>query len=131
MAQYEFRKLKSTDLFLVLNLVKKLGLNNIAGAIPADGFKEMFIKKKKDKTQNYEAVGRMVFDVAQLVIEKLTECEKEVYDLFEATSNLSREELENLEINTFVEMIVEFCKKEEFRQLFTRVASLSKTTKQK
>ena len=126
--KYEFRELRSTDLFLVINLVKKIGIDNIANQIDTVAFAELFKKGKKTDKQ-YESIGHAVFNIAQLIISKTADCQKEIYDLLEATSNLSREELESLDVPTFVEMIVEFTKKDEFKELFTRVASLSKKEK--
>lgn len=125
---YTFRKLKSTDLFLMIKLVKKLGLENIAEAIDGNALKALLAAGEKTE-QDYYVAGKTVIDIVQVIIGRLEYCQKEIYDLLEATSNLSREELENLDIDVFIAMIVEFTRKEEFKQLFTRAASLLKKEK--
>lgn len=125
---YTFRKLKSTDLFLMIKLIKKLGLESITEAIDGNALKAALAAGEKNE-QDYYEVGKTVIDVVQVIIGQLECCQKEIYDLLEATSNLNREELENLDIDVFMEMIVEFVRKEEFKQLFTRAASLLKKEK--
>lgn len=123
---YEFRKLKSTDLFLMIKLIKKIGLDNLTDAINADALKTLMTGTEGKTEADYYEVGKTVIDMVQVIIERLEYCEKEIYDLLEATSNLSRQELEDLDVDVFIEMITAFVKKEEFRQLFTRAASLLK-----
>lgn len=121
---YEFRTLKSTDLFLVMNLVKKIGIDRFSEAISDQTVKQLQTAIQTGTDESYALVGKMVFDIAQLIVDRMTYCQKEIYDILEATSNLSRQELEDLDIGTFVQMIVEFVKKDEFKQLFTQVVSL-------
>lgn len=121
---YELRKLKSTDLFLVLNLVKKIGIATFADAVVDDGFKQIFTGTEDKTEEDYANVGKTVFNIIQLIIERLTDCQNEIYDLLEAVSNLNRQQLEDLDMDVFMEMVVELVGKDEFRQLFTRVVSL-------
>ena len=121
---YELRKLKSTDLFLVLNLVKKIGIATFADAVVDDGFKQIFTGTEDKTEEDYANVGKTVFNIIQLIIERLTDCQNEIYDLLEAVSNLNRQQLEDLDMDVFMEMVVELVEKDEFKQLFTRVVSL-------
>ena len=121
---YELRKLKSTDLFLLLNLVKKIGIATFADAVVDDGFKQIFTGTEDKTEEDYANVGKTVFNIIQLIIERLTDCQNEIYDLLEAVSNLNRQQLEDLDMDVFMEMVVELVGKDEFRQLFTRVVSL-------
>lgn len=132
---YEFRKLKATDLFLVLNLVKKIGLNNLTKAYEngIDTIVKVNEKTNEDAIkptdEDYSKVGIAMFNVFQVIIERISDCENEIYELLEATSNLSMEEIRNLDINTFIEMIKEFVLKKEFVDLFTQAVSLFSTAK--
>ena len=121
---YELRKLKSTDLFLMLNLVKKIGIATFADAVVDDGFKQIFTGSEGKTEEDYANVGKTVFNIIQLIIERLTDCQNEIYDLLEAVSNLNRQQLEDLDMDVFMEMVVELVEKDEFKQLFTRVVSL-------
>lgn len=132
---YEFRTLKASDLFLVLNLVKKIGLDSLSKAYEngLDTIVEVQEKTKKKiiapNEKDYSKVGMAMFNVFQVIIERLSECENEIYILLEATSNLTMQEIKDLDISTFIEMIKEFVTKKEFAELFTQAVSLFSTAK--
>lgn len=132
---YEFRTLKASDLFLVLNLVKKIGLDSLSKAYEngIDTIVEVQEKTKKKtiapNEKDYSKVGMAMFNVFQVIIERLSECENEIYILLEATSNLTMQEIKDLDISTFIEMIKEFVTKKEFAELFTQAVSLFSTAK--
>lgn len=132
---YVFRKLKATDLFLVLNLVKKINLKNLSDAYES-GIDEIIdtVKGDKDKDneikeQDYAKVGMAMFNVAQVIIERFSDCENEIFALLEATSNLSMQEVKDLDINTFIDMVYDFVKLDGLTELFTRAVSLFNTAK--
>lgn len=131
---YEFRKLKATDLFLVLNLVKKIDLKSLSDAY-ANGMDKIIdttVKKKQGneiKEQEYAEVGMAMFNVAQVIIERLSDCENEIFALLEDTSNLSMQEVKDLDINTFIDMVYDFVKLDGLTELFTRAVSLFNTAK--
>lgn len=109
---YTFRKLNSTDLFAMVRLVKSFGVNS---------FSQVFYKyyemtkgdTKVDEEQEMN-IGAIAFDIIQIVIEKLGDCEKEIFNMLERTSNLELKELHALDIDVFMDMIVDFIKKDEF-----------------
>lgn len=112
---YQFKKLEAPHLFLVLNLVKKIGVENVKKIISGEMISTAITASKGEtlKEDQYAMIGMIAFDIAGLVIERLAECEHEIYALLEGTSNLSRQEIMHLDIVTFTEMIVDFIKKEE------------------
>lgn len=126
---YEFRKLKADDLFLVLNLVKKIDLKSLSFAYQngLDKFVELRGKEVKDK--EYADAGMAMFNVAQIIIERITDCKDEIYTLLVATSNLSLEQIKDLDIATFIEMIKDFVTQKEFTDLFTQAIQLFNTEK--
>lgn len=124
---YEFRKLKADDLFLVLNLVKKIDLKSLSNAYQ-DGL-DKFVDIQKADEKEYAQVGMAMFNVAQTIIERITECKNEIYDLLVATSNLSLEQIKDLDIATFIMMIKDFVTQKEFTDLFTQAIQLFNTAK--
>lgn len=124
---YEFRKLKADDLFLVLNLVKKIDLKSLSNAYQ-DGL-DKFVDIQKSDEKEYAQVGMAMFNVAQIIIERITECKNEIYDLLVATSNLSLEQIKDLDIATFIMMIKDFVTQKEFTDLFTQAIQLFNTAK--
>ena len=127
---YEFRQLKADDLFLVLNLVKKIDLKSLSQAYQ-NGIDKFFDFKGENKVDDkeYAEVGMAMFNVAQIIIERITECKDEIYALLVATSNLSLEQIKNLDITTFITMIKDFVTQKEFTELFTQAIQLFKTEK--
>lgn len=125
---YEFRKLKADDLFLVLNLVKKIDLKSLSNAYQ-DGLDKFVDIQGKTDEKEYAQVGMAMFNVAQIIIERITECKNEIYDLLVATSNLSLEQIKDLDIATFIMMIKDFVTQKEFTDLFTQAIQLFNTAK--
>lgn len=142
---YKFRKLTSKDLFLMIKFIKKIGINNISKILDKDIIKEKIneLTQKSNEEANeetseetskasisFEELGiSIMFDLAQLIIERLEACEEEIYEILEKTSNLNKEQIEELEIDVFIEMIYDFVRKEEFIKLFQKAASLLKSEK--
>lgn len=137
---YEFRKLKATDLFLVTKLVSKLGLNNITNACKDDinEFINVYVEKSKQNENakdieidindsEYASVGLAMVNLVQVILERLNDCEEEIFKLLEATSNLSLQEVKDLDIDIFISMIKDFVMQEQFSQLFTQAVSLINT----
>lgn len=111
---YQFKILDATDLFVMLRLVKKIGVENVKKLISGELISSGLLTGKAQATDEmYAMVGMIAFDVAGLLIDRLSDCEQELYALFEKTSNLTAQEIMKLDIVTFTEMIVDFIKKEE------------------
>lgn len=125
---YEFRKLKATDLFLVLKLVKKIGLNALTEAY-YNGLDKVTeaSKQKNSNDTDYAEIGIAMLGVAQIIVERIIDCENEIYNLLEATSNLTIDEIKDLDMQTFISMIADFVKQKEFTELFTQAVSLFNT----
>lgn len=120
--QYEFRKLEPSDLFMVIRLVKKIGLDNLSNSFEGQKIASL-LQDGSNETQIGMAV---VFDIAQVVIDRIADCENEIYDLLEKTSNLTKKEIKSLDIDVFIQMIIDFVQKEDFKKAFTTVMSLFK-----
>lgn len=120
--KYELRTLKSTDLFAVIKLVKKIGLDNVSKAFESENIAQLLANNG-----NEAQVGMaVVLDIAQVVIDRLNDCEKEIYDLLAQVSNLSVKEVKELDMDEFVEMLIELIQKDDFKNTFTKVVSLFK-----
>jgi len=119
---YEFRKLGATDVFPMLKIIKEIGVNKFADCFQKPSIKQAIAKG----TTNIDQVaGIAVFtELAQVVIEGLDKCEEDVYKLLSRTSNLKVDEIKALDMATFVEMIVDFIKKDDFKDFFKAVSKL-------
>lgn len=121
--KWEFRQLKGKDVFLMLPVLKKIGISNIKKCFSGDIVKGIVATnkgKEYDKQVEAATLGAML-EFGQVLIEGLDACENEIYNLLEKTSNLSRKEIEELDFIELPAMIIDFVKKDEFKD-FLKVA---------
>lgn len=119
---YEFRKLKSTDTFVMFKILSKIGVNEFTECLEKDSVQQMFgLAEKTDDATTIVGMSVML-EVANIILGNLPKCEHEIYQLLSDTSNLSVKEVKELDFAVFIEMIIDFVKKEEFAD-FIKVAS--------
>lgn len=127
MMAIEFKQLKSSDMFIMFKIINKIGLNEIKNQLEpktieklVDSFKAK--GKAKDKDSLMYSVGLSVsIEMVNVIIGNLPKCEDEIYTLLSRVSGKSKKEISELDMVTFTEYIVEFVKKDEFKD-FTKVA---------
>ena len=121
--KWQFRQLKGKDIFLMLPVLKKIGINNLKKCFGGDLIKGINkANEGKDREAQIDAAtyGAML-EFAQVLIEGLDDCENEIYNLLAGVSNLTRAEIEDLGLVELPEMIIDFVKKDEFKG-FLKVA---------
>ena len=121
---YTFRKLNSTDTFLMFKIIGKIGIKDFAKSFDKDAVQNM-IKNAKGAKDAYTAVGISVaLEMANVIINNLPKCEAEIYEMLANTSNLTMEQIKSLDFVTFIEMVIDFIKKEEFKDFMKVVSRL-------
>ena len=79
-----------------------------------------------DNESTLIAVGISLFpslmDVADVILNNIDKCETALFKLFESTSNLSAEQIGNLSLADFAEMVIDFVQKDEFPDFFKVVS---------
>lgn len=124
---YTFRKLSSTDIFLMTTIISKIGINEFMACLEGDSLKSLVKKlvvkedskdgNKEDSKDDIYIMGAVAgtLEIANVIFRNLHKCEKEIYKLLEQTSNMTVEEI-TAEGNAvmFLEMVMDFLKKEEF-----------------
>ena len=125
---YTLRTLKADDTFLMLKLIKKIGIKEIKNCFESPDVKEAIaIGVNGDGEINFAAVGMTVaLEIASLVVSNLADCREELYQLLSALSGLKREEIAEMPMVDFAGMIMDVVKKEEFRDFFQAVFKSSK-----
>ena len=122
------RKVKSTDLFLMTTIISKLGINDFIKCINSDGVQglinsitEKTKNNKKEENANDDTIKvgiGVALEIANIILTNLYKCEKEVYQLFANLTDKAPEEIKDLDIDVFLEMIITFVKKDEFKDFF-------------
>ena len=120
---YTFRKLNSTDMFLMFKIIGKIGINEFTECFGKDAVKEMMKKFTGGNVTTLVGIS-VTLEMVNVIVGNLPKCENEVYEMLSNTSNLSVEEIKALDFATFTEMVIDFIKKEEFKD-FIKVVSKS------
>ena len=123
---YTFRKLNSTDLFLMFKIIGKIGIKDFSKSFEQESVQNL-IKNSKGADNATTLVGiSVILEMANVIISNLPKCETEIYEMLSNVSNLTVDEVKELDFVTFTEMVVEFIKKEEFKDFFKVVLKLFK-----
>lgn len=129
---YTFRKLNSTDLFPMIKLITKIGIDELTEVFEGDTISrivESVTKKEENAADAENVAGKEIIvgiGVALKLVNKIMEhiplCENEIYTLLSRVSSMDVEQIKVLDLDVFMEMLLDFVMKDEFRDFF-RVAS--------
>ncbi|GFI47803.1 hypothetical protein IMSAGC019_03129 [Lachnospiraceae bacterium] len=127
---YEFRKLNSTDLFPMVRIISKIGIDELTEVFEGGFIKKLLTTKENtqedregEKDEDYLLVGAgIALKAANKVLEHIPSCESEIYTLLANVSGMKVEAVKALPLDIFMEMIIDFATKEEFASFF-RAAS--------
>lgn len=122
--KYEFRKIKAEDIFIMTKIISIIGVDKFSECFRNEEVQNLItdLKNKKNKNMNLIVGGEVFLSIAQVVLEGLDKCKDNIYKLLSNTSNLTVEQIKELDGVTFLNMVVDFIKKEEFAD-FIKVAS--------
>lgn len=130
---YTFRKLGAPDIFLITRIISKIGINEMKACFESDGIKNMilgmFAKEQEEGNESsIISVGVSVtLELANTILANLPKCESEIYQLLAQTSNLTVDEIKAPgNAVMFFEMLIDFIKKEEFKDFFRAASRLFK-----
>ena len=124
---YSFRKLNSTDVFLMFKIIGKIGINEFAQSFEKDNMLDL-MKNAKNAENATTVMGiSVILEMANVIIGNLPKCEAEIYQMLSNTSNLTVEQVKELDFATFTEMVIDFIKKEEFKDFIKVVSKLFKS----
>ena len=124
-AVYEFRRLNSTDIFLMTKIIGKIGINEFTSCLEKDSVKNLLgnLTGKESTANATTMVGiSVILEVANVIMGNLPKCEAEIYQLLANVSGMSVKEIKGLDGVVFFEMVMDFIMKDEFRD-FIKVVS--------
>lgn len=133
---YTFRKLNSTDLFPMITIISKIGLDELTSVFEGDAMKEIinkFMPKKNEQADEQKdeeskkggqvLVGiNVTLKIVNKILEHIPTCETEIYTLLANVSGMDIQAVKALDLDVFMEMLIDFVTKEEFKSFF-KVAS--------
>lgn len=116
--KYELRNLQSKDVFGMVRVIKKIGVSEFKKCFNAETLKSL-----TSNESDVEVIGMAMFlDIADVIICNADNAENEIYKFLSNISGMEIEEIASLDMTTFIEMIMDVFKKEEFKD-FIGVAS--------
>ena len=135
---YTFRQLGAPDIFLMAKIISQIGIKEFKACFESDSIsgliQNMVAEKASDKeadtqdNSNIVSVGvGVAVELAGVILGNLPKCENDIYQMLSQTSNLSVEEIKAPgNAAMFLEMVIDFIKKEEFRDFIKVVSKLFK-----
>jgi len=127
---YTFRQLKSKDVFLMSKIIGKIGVNEFTACFEKDGIKKMIASFTGESAEDVDftsVVGiTVILEIANVILGNLPKCENEIYQMLSSVSGMAVKEVEDLDMTIFMEMIIDFIKKEEFKDFIKVVSKLFK-----
>ena len=120
---YTLRTLTADDMFPMFQIISKIGIKE---------FKHSFenpeiIKAFKSEGGDIESLGiEIAFDLAGVLMANLPVAKDSIYTFLAGVSGMTKQDIAALPMGTFLEMIVDVIKKEEFKDFFKAVKRLLK-----
>ena len=124
---YELRSLTADDMFPMFNIISKIGVKEFKSCFESPEVKAAIASAAKGKQEDLTAIGVTVaFDLAGVIISNLSKCKEDIYLLLSQLSGMKTKDIASLPMVTFIEMVMDVVKKEEFTDFFQAVSKLLK-----
>lgn len=124
---YTLRKLETADVFPMFKLLNKIGFKELK---ENEGLKKvmfMFMGGTANGKVDVNALGMDIFfEAAAVICEFIPKAETEMYTLLASVARVKPDDIKKQSPAVTFEMIVDFCKKEEFKDFFLVVSKLFK-----
>lgn len=133
---YHFRKLDAGDIWPMVSILSKMGIREIGQlasvqqilfptAAQQDGTGSTGSAVPAGSISGKSGVDAM-FDIIGLVLEKLPDCRNDIYALLARVTGMKESEIDSLDFGVFVEMIIDFYRKDELQNFMKAVSKLLK-----
>ncbi|MGM9683332.1 MAG: hypothetical protein ACI3XQ_07015 [Eubacteriales bacterium] len=127
---YTLRNLTADDIFPMFKIISKIGIREFRACFDSPSVKSAMAQASKEKESGEDAMNAIglavAFDVGGLIVDNLPKCRDDLYQLLSQLSGLQKQEIAELPLPTFAEMIIEVIRKDEFKDFFQVVSKLFK-----
>lgn len=127
MSVYEIKPFKTTDIFSAVKLIKKFGIEEVKNLTKNIEFANITDKKGNI---NVDRLGyELAMPIIELIINHLGDCENEIYQFLEGTSNLTKEQIKDMKATEFIKFMQDYIKfqKDDFSDFFSLVSQSLKS----
>ena len=123
---YTLRKLNASDVFTFSSILKQIGFKEFKDTLQAEDTREMIgALTDKDDSAAVERIGvSLMLNIAGIVISNLDSAKDSIFKLLSDLSGMTKDEVAALDMEIFVEMIIDVFKQEGFRNFFKVVSKL-------
>lgn len=123
---YTFRKLGAMDIAPMCKVISKIGINEFAKCFDSQAIVDL-VKSKGDVKNLPDLAGvQVMLDVVNTIVTHLPDAEKDIFNLLASVSGLKVEVIRAFDLATFTNMVIDFVKKEEFKDFIGVVSKLFK-----
>ena len=125
---YKFRTLSAVDVFPMFKIISSIGINEFTDCFEKDAVKNMLASITDESVDEAASIVgiSVILEIANVVMTNIGKCEAEIYQILSQTSNLSVAQVKKLDMGTFFEMVIDFIKKDEFKDFIKVVSKLFK-----
>lgn len=130
--EFEFRELNADDVFLMVGIISKIGLNEFADCFGKEHVQKIVESITNTEDENaanalFSTAGvALVLEAANVILGKMNLVRDDIIHLLAATSNLTEKDIHKMSAVKFVKMVIAFFKKKEFPDFFGAVMELFK-----
>ena len=127
--RYELRDLMADDLFIVVNIISKIGVKEFKACFESKEVKAavLSVMKKTDGEGDIVSIGVSVaLDIAAILMANIGKCKSDIYALLSNLSGMKEKEIAKLPLKTFTDMIFDLVRKKEFADFFQDAAKFLK-----
>lgn len=121
------RTLKSSDLFIVVGILNKIGFKEMKKIFTPENLsllKDRVQGEDKDLDATSIFGFNIIMDVAQIILDNLPKIEDDLYRFLGSLTDTTADEIRDLPLPDFADLIVQVIKKPEFPDFFKAVSRL-------
>lgn len=109
---YTLRKLKATELFPMLNILRKIGFKRYTEILQNDDIKNIIagLKNGEIADDTLIGIGSVVFELLEIILDGAVNCENELFTILANVSGKKVEEVKQLDLDVMISMIIELIK---------------------
>lgn len=128
--EFEFRELNADDVFLMVGIISKIGVNEFADCFGKENVQKIVasISDTEDESAAnalFSTAGvALVLEATNVILGKLNLVKDDIIHLLSVTSSMSEKEIHKMSAVKFVKMVIAFFKKKEFPDFFGAVMEL-------
>lgn len=125
---YNFRPLEASDVFIMSKIIGAIGVNEFTACFEKGNFSEMIASVAKSDGKNTATIAgvAVAMEIASVIFKNLPKCEADIYAMLASVTGMTENKIKKLDFVTFTEMVIDFIKKDEFRDFIKVVSRLFK-----